>query len=86
MVANIKEIPWDGVYWIYLALVMKKWRVPVITAIKPGVLQTGRGKSSSIIWATPSPQEGLCFPIYVFVRRESLKKRYDFVKCSGVGF
>ena len=28
----------------------------------------------------------LPYPIYVFVRRESLKKRYDFVKCSGVGF
>lgn len=40
MSANIKEVPWDGVYWLYLAMDMKKWRVPVNTAIKPGVLQT----------------------------------------------
>jgi len=64
MIANIKEIPWDGVYWIYLALDMKKWQVPVNTAIKSGVLQTGVGKFLDT-WATPSPQEGLCFPVYI---------------------
>jgi hypothetical protein len=58
MSANIKEILWDGVYWIYLALDMKKWRVPMNTAIKHGGLQTGGG-SSSITWATPSPPRGI---------------------------